>query len=460
MKKIIIALGFLGILVGSTNLVFAGYFNTTPIATCNVQITRNLQIGSENNDVYVLQNMLSQAGYLNANPNGYFGYGTRSALKSFQLDNGISTTGTVGEQTRNAVNERLCDNDKRGDNLSYNSYDNYGYGNGYNYGYGYNSSVTYVDQYDPYAVVVSPPVTTPVIYATPQNNNVNTYSQNINNTSYYSPSNNYQVLPPVVPATTQIQSTNIVYNPSTGYTYSIVPVPGVLTISTPVANTVYNEGDTVYVAFSTSNINATNYQILLENTTTGQSKIATITGNNNTSFVLTKELLDAVCAGACDNNQQGTFRIVITTPITDIAGVTSVFRAAVSPVTIKRPYSITSLVSITTSKTPVNSGEAFKLYINVPNVPVWNNIYGNYSIKIHAICPTSVYTSIAGVSCGQDFSMPVSQTSFQQEIPVIITNSTWYKHDVIFEIIMSSISGQVIGTGRTSVTANSAPFNW
>ena len=72
MKKIIIAMGFIGLFAGSATAVFAGYFDTTPISRCDTQITKTLQVGSENNDVYVLQQMLQRASYLFVAPNGYF----------------------------------------------------------------------------------------------------------------------------------------------------------------------------------------------------------------------------------------------------------------------------------------------------------------------------------------------------------------------------------------------------
>lgn len=463
MKKIILIAGVLGIFAGSTAITSAGYFNTSPISRCNISITSQLQTGSENEDVYTLQSLLSRAGYLNANPNGYFGPATKSAVKRFQRDNGISATGYVGEMTINAINERLCDTDVNGDALSYN---NYGYGSG----------VTYVDAYDAYARVISPTITTPTVYTNPQSSINNSSYVNVNdtyNTSVYStpstsayptynPSapNTYPVL---TPATTQnqIQSTNIIYSPSTGYTYGIVPQPGSLTISTPLANTVYNEGDTVYLAWSTKNLNVSGFNILLENNITGQSKIVASTQGNNASFVLTKQVLDSVCFGVCDNNQQGSFRVVVTTPVTDIAGTTSALRAAISPITIKRPIAFPS-VSISGSKNPVNSNEVFKLYVNIPTVPVLNtNTYGQYSFKIHAICPASVQVSIAGVPCGQDFDMPVPTTNFQQEIPAVITNGTYYRRDVTFELnVVNNVNSQLIGTAQTTITVNATPFNF
>lgn len=439
-KNSIVALGIFGISLITTGNVFAGYFNSTPVAQCQVQITHTLQVGSSISDVYTLQEMLSRASYLHVAPNGYFGPSTKQAVMNFQIDNGISATGYVGESTMNAINERLCDIDPRGDSLSY---------------YGYSTTgVTYVDQYDPYAVVVSPQTVSPVVYTTPQPfSTVNSIA-----TVQSSPILSSAAL---LPATSQIQSTNIIYNSGSGYTYSIVPRPGSLTITNPGINSFYNEGDTVVLTWTTNNLNISGVQVLLENTSTKQSAQAAFSTSNNSSFVLTKELLDTVCAGGCDNNQQGSFRIVLVTPVTDIAGITSNFRAAVAPITIKRPYWLSANVSISASRTPVDSGEKFKLYLNIPAGTSWNNnMIGNYSIKIRALCPSSVSVVVAGVSCGQDFVIPFAPVSFQQEIPAMITNPTWYRQDVIFEVVVTSLNGQVIGTSRTNVTANSAPFSW
>lgn len=462
MKKIILAIGVLGLLSGSATVAFAGYFNNTPIYTCDASINNTLQVGQENDDVYMLQQFLSRAGYLDANPNGYFGPSTKLAVKRFQADNSISATGKVGETTLNILNERLCDSDVRGDTLS-------------DYSYGYSSGITYVDSFDQYAKVISPQVTDPVVYMTPGSTVSNSSSYGYNgyddavyssysntNTSVYSQSYS-QSAPVIVPATTKtkIQSTNIIYSPSLGYTYGIVPQSGSLSINTPLANTTYHEDDTVYLSWTTKNINANGYIVLLENTVTNQSKPVVSTDANKVSFKLTKELLDSVCVGVCDNSQQGSFRIVVTTPMADIAGKVDTFRAAISPITIKRPYGTLAAVSITGSKSPVDSGEKFKLYVNIPQNITWNaDVYSQYVFKIRAICPSSVQVSIAGVACGQDFIMPTNTSNFQQEIPAIILNNTYFRQNVSFELTVTTLNGKMVGTSQVSVVSNAAPFNW
>jgi peptidoglycan hydrolase-like protein with peptidoglycan-binding domain len=469
MRKIIVATAFLGIFAGTLTSAFAGYFNTAPLNGCNVQITNTLQAGSENSDVYTLQQMLTNSGYLHATPNGYFGPATVSAVIRFQNDNGLSATGKVGEATRNVINERLCETDV----LTVSSYDNYGY----------NSGVTYVDQYDPYARVISPTQTYASIYNTPQGDVAFTSAGSVytnpatypDPTSYYSgtsypattvsnPAYSFSANPIITPATSQIQSTGLIYSSNLGYLYGVVPTPGSITITTPLANAFYNEGDTVNIAWSTNNINASAFQVFVENTSTGQSKqVAYVTGNN-ASFVLTRELLDAVCSGTCNNNQQGNFRFVIATPLTDIAGTTSNFRAMISPITIRRPYSILAAININASKTPVASGEAFRMYVNTPGISqsAWNaGLYGNAVIKLRALCVnTNVQVSIANVLCGQDFTMPVSSVIGEQGVPIIITNSTWFTQDVVFEVNLINQNGQIMGTSQTKVTVNPPAFNW
>lgn len=448
-KNSLMAIGFLGIMTGLATQASAAYFNTTPLEVCNQNISRTLQIGSQNSDVWTLQNFLSRAGYLNAYPNGHFGHATKRAVMNFQADNYLVVSGVVGEATRNALNERLCDQD-----VSATSYDD---------GYGYNSGVTYVDGYDPYAIVVSPQPSAPTVYATPQANISYTSTRATavtTGTSVLTPATPATV---ITPAASQVQSTGIVYSSNLGYVIGVTPKAQSITVITPQINAVYKEGDTVYLNWTTSNLNASGYVIVLENKITKQSRTVAVTSSNNATFVLSKDLLDAVCSGVCDNSQQGSFSIVITTPVTDIAGNTSTFRAAVSPITINRPFGAYGFgaVSITSSKTPVNSNEAFKLYVNIPTGASWNNnVYGNYTFKIHVSCPSGVTVSLAGAACGQDFVIPFAPSYFQQEIPVIVNNPTWFKQNVNFQLIVSTLNGQVIGSSDANVVVNGAPFNW
>ncbi len=435
------ALGFVGLSYGAlfTN-VSAAYFNASPVAHCGGYISRSLSVGSENDDVFALQEILSDMGYLQVAPNGYFGPSTLRAVMSFQRDNNLLPTGVVGQSTRDLLNVSGCDSSY---GTSYNNASYY-----YNYpSFGYNqTSVTYVDPYDPYVRVISPNVTNSTVYS-----NAYPISTTVVNTgtTYSTPSS-------------VGQTTGIIYSPYIGYTYSVVPAPGVLTITSPQANSVYKEGDVVYVAWGTSNLITTTFDVLLENSSTGQKRLVTSTQGNTASFVLTKQLLDDLCTGSCSASYaQGSFKVVIATPVTDIAGVTSVFRAQVSPITINRPYAYFGTVSLTSSKTPVSSGEVFKLYANIPTGASWDaNIYNNYSIRIRAICPSGVDVRVAGVQCGQDFVIPYAPVYFQQQIPATITNSTWYPQVVTFQLTITDLTGNVLSQTQTNVTGNPTPLSW
>lgn len=450
MKKIGIIVALAGMTFAYANQVFAGYFNSAPIELCQVSITTNIKRGSENEDVLILQNFLVRAGYLYATPNGYFGYQTEAAVKRFQRDNFIAVTGAVGEATRNAVNERLCDTDLVGAETPVY------YGGSYS---GHNSAVTYVTDEDPYVRVISAP-TTPIA---PLSSTV-TSPTAINLVDM---AHSVAALPAMAISSLStlpnpsIVSSGIIYNPSMGYTYGIVPASGSVTVTSPTANVIYNEGDTVNVSWSTSNLAPAPFSILLENTTSGQSKVVGTTQSNSLSFILTKEVLDTVCAGSCNYNNQNSYRVVVSLPVKDIAGNISTLKAAVQPVTVKRQFVYGGQVSITTSKTPVNSGEIFKLYINIPRGASWDAaLAGNYSIRVKATCPSGVTAVIAGTPCGMDFVIPFAPVYFQQEIPTTITNTSWYRQNVQYDLTVVNLNGQVIGSAQTNVIVNGAPFGW
>ncbi len=58
--------------------------------------------------VSLLQKVLNEKGYLNSTPTGYFGLLTLSAVKKFQIANGISGTGYVGPLTRTKIAKLSC----------------------------------------------------------------------------------------------------------------------------------------------------------------------------------------------------------------------------------------------------------------------------------------------------------------------------------------------------------------
>lgn len=452
-----------GVLATQAFFASAGYFNTTPLPRCEVQITSQLSRGSENNDVLILQNLLVRAGFLHAVPNGYFGYQTEAAVRRFQAVNRISTTGVVGPSTRNAVNERLCDFDVVGLGGSYENV--------------YSDGVTYVSSEDPFVQVITPqPTNEPFIYTTPQEKTslflssvlgtvASTISSLVTTNTTISP----VVTPNPVQATidtqvsstiTPVHSTQIVYSPSVGYTYGVIPESASVTVTSPAPNTVFKEGDTVTVRWYTTNLKNTTFTLSLENIISGQNKVITTTTGSSYTFTLTPDLLNEVCSGICTNNQTGSFKIVLSTPASDIAGNISTLKASVAQVTITRTP-ILSGVSITTSRSPVNSGDPFKLYVNIPRGASWDAYTtGNYSIRIRPVCPSSVTASVAGAQCGTDFVIPFAPSYFQQEIPTNIINTSWFKQTVTFELTVLNLAGATIGTHSVNVVVNGTPFNW
>ncbi len=70
----------------------------------NSKIVKYLNMGSRGPEVYTLQNLLIQSGYLKVSATGYFGVITLKAVKEFQRANNIVPVGFVGPVTRAALN--------------------------------------------------------------------------------------------------------------------------------------------------------------------------------------------------------------------------------------------------------------------------------------------------------------------------------------------------------------------
>jgi hypothetical protein len=64
------------------------------------QITKNLRLGMKDVQVAVLQRILIEQGYLNANATGFFGFLTRNAVINYQKMHNILASGYVGPITR------------------------------------------------------------------------------------------------------------------------------------------------------------------------------------------------------------------------------------------------------------------------------------------------------------------------------------------------------------------------
>lgn len=84
---------------------------STPRSTCvnlSYDLYQGLSDSVSDTSIIKLQRYLVVEGYLLANPNGYFGLGTLSAVKRFQVANGISNTGRVGPITRQLIRNTTC----------------------------------------------------------------------------------------------------------------------------------------------------------------------------------------------------------------------------------------------------------------------------------------------------------------------------------------------------------------
>lgn len=112
MKKIIISL-FVAVSLVSPALASAAptaatVSNSTTVAPSCVVITRTIYPGARSDEVSKLQSVLNAKGYLDSTPTGFFGAMTSAALKKFQADNKLETTGSVGPRTRALIQSASC----------------------------------------------------------------------------------------------------------------------------------------------------------------------------------------------------------------------------------------------------------------------------------------------------------------------------------------------------------------
>lgn len=93
--------------IGQSSGVVLGTSTSTTSTTTIVFGTRFLSyltVGSSGEEVSALQEFLQQGGWYSGPVTGYFGSLTQAAVKNFQRQHGIAETGTVGPQTREALN--------------------------------------------------------------------------------------------------------------------------------------------------------------------------------------------------------------------------------------------------------------------------------------------------------------------------------------------------------------------
>ena len=113
-----------GMLVGAskTNIDDIGSLETVPFSivfspdlsiqegTSNVStlFENNVARGDSGEDVYLLQSVLRELDFTQRDPTGFFDSITEDALKNFQLENNVSQTGMLDDETRFILNQTLA----------------------------------------------------------------------------------------------------------------------------------------------------------------------------------------------------------------------------------------------------------------------------------------------------------------------------------------------------------------
>ena len=110
MKNIFINLTIIVSLIFSTySISFAQTNNDLNCIELNYNLTyKKSRDVSTKGEVTVLQNFLKENGYMKVDPNGFFGPSTFNAVKSFQKNNKLSSSGYVGAITRARIKEISC----------------------------------------------------------------------------------------------------------------------------------------------------------------------------------------------------------------------------------------------------------------------------------------------------------------------------------------------------------------
>ncbi len=401
-----------------TPVVSTGYIPETRIIEtrditplCAVTVTRTLSLGMRGEDVATVQDYLNNQDFMPATPNGYYGYGTEAAVKRFQAAYGIRQTGTVGPQTRDVLNRLIC-----GDR-----------------------SVGVVTQASTIAplkdITPSRIISTPSTVATPSTSFVNTGSSSINPGLPLYPPSNYPFNQYINPAY-QVKGASLI-------------------VTMPSNKAGYREGDTVHVSWASSNLVASRYVVSLGSmNTTSEKQLAVLPGTSNTtSFVLTKELLDSVCLGttACSGPN---YRVYVTAYTSALPQGEYTIKAYADQISITRPLT-TAGISLTASKTPVNSGETINLYVHVPATAGPFAQYNSLYWKVRALCPTGVQITINGQACGTESYVYQQNIMTAPDIRVTLTNNSWGPQQVILEAeAYNYFGGQLLGKGTTAVVIN------
>lgn len=382
--------------------------------TCEETVNRNLSLGSSGEDVATVQDYLYDQDFLHAQPNGYFGYATKNAVKLFQSRYGIASTGTVGPKTMSLLNNLICSN---GSSVSASTV----------------SRVTEIAPTQTYQNQNAYPVST--ISNVSNGNIVPVYTPNQNSVIYNGNTynNNNQMINPV-----------------------IVNRAPTMTIVIPLNKSVYNEGDTIPANWVVSNMNPNRFAVILTNTSTGlEKRIAALPGDMRSyNVTLTKEILDGVCAGstACSGINSKSYRLYIIGYYQTGEGEAAL-KAYADEMTVNRPLAVGQVI-LTPSKNPVSAGETINLQGYIPNSPVFNQ-YTNLYWKVRADCQPGVTLTINGISCGGDVYVYQANKNISPEITVQVGGNMWGPTEVTFSAtVLSYYGGQELGRATTKILVN------
>jgi hypothetical protein len=378
-------------------VVFAACFVLSGTAFADtgcVSINRNLSYGSRGYDVRTLQRFLVDQGYPGSGSwmiNGRFGPATRVAVIDFQRSNGLSETGSVNSETRDAISRVSCGGYLS--NTSYNSYNTYTpVQNQYTYTtpstYYYPTTPVYQPQtYPVYTPQPSyPAATTPTIFSTNPNSGLTGSTVTITGSGFSTTGNTVRIGSLVVNNVTSLDGRTVSFivpttmNTYAGYPQYVVPGTYAMTVSNAYG----------YVS------NAINFTITGSTVTANVS----ITGISGPSSIAT--------------NQVGTWTVTINNPSYTTAtlnvswGDTQLYAQASQPVQVvqgSQTLTVTHVYTTVGSYTPtftVNNGSV--PVTGTASVVVYGNTTSTLTPTITSISPNVARVGTSVTIYGSNFT--------------------------------------------------------
>lgn len=402
---------------------------------CGYALSRDMAYGSSDRstggEVTTLQRFLRDNGYLNAIPNGNFGPLTRSALISYQLDSGIYGSGVVDATVRDFINNSYC--------------------NGTYTGQVYSSNTSVPTGYSDYRTMSGT--------ASYSNTNVSNVSSVVSVSPVYTASNvlNSPIVVnqgQVMPYGAPITGCSFVYP---GYCNNNSNVSLVMT--TPKNGAVYREGDTVVANFYLNgNASNPNIDLILENKTTKERVVLGRSNGGSVSGILTKDLLDRVCAN-CGIFVNQEYSLVLRATFVE-NGIGRNLESTVTPVFITRQaYINSSNFLVTSTKSTIESGEIARIGVMVSGNGINTT---NVKVGLKLLCESGV----TGYTCGTKTYLPLTtvvDTATYDEVQAIsnvtlTNNSYFFTRNAKFVLTLEDANGVVLSEKELQV--NVKPVNY